>query len=66
MSRPKCDRAVGRSRCKAWPIWKVREPGDRMERNWLYACGRHLNSVAKECAFEAGDKLDLVRILDDR
>jgi hypothetical protein len=43
----------------------MREPGDQSERNWLYACGRHLSAVAKECTYQAGDRLDVVRVLGE-
>ena len=62
MSRRKCDGGPPGLWCRTWPAWKVRHKGDSLERNWLYACGRHLNQVAQEWAWDAGEKLDLVRI----
>lgn len=65
MNRPKCDGGPFGRECYAWPLWKVRNEGDRLDRNWLYACGRHLNQVAKDWAPEVGGKLDLVRVSSD-
>jgi hypothetical protein len=64
ISRPRCDVFSG-VKCDADPTWKVREPGSTLARNWFYACGRHLHSVAKECAPHAGSTLDLVRVTED-
>lgn len=58
--RPRCE--GGGARCQTWPTWKIREPGDSLERNWVYACGRHLHQLAAEGKVEAGDRLDLVRV----
>lgn len=63
--RPKCDGGALGRQCRAHPAWKVRNRGDSLERNWLYACGRHLNQVARDWAPEAGTKLDLVRVRSD-
>lgn len=65
MSRPGCDGGRPGVLCDTWPAWKVRHKGDGMERNWLYACGRHLNQVAQDWASEAGTELDLVRVRSD-
>lgn len=65
MNRPKCDGGTLKRGCGTWPTWKVRSKGDKAERNWLYACGRHLNRVAKDWATEAGSELDVVRVLSD-
>ena len=66
MSRRGCDGIVPNwGACRTWPAWKVRAKGDTMERNWLYACGRHLNQVAQEYGSEPGDELDLVRVRPD-
>ena len=51
--------------CPTWPTWKIRAAGDRLERNWVYACGRHLNSAALECASDVGVRLDVVRVRSD-
>lgn len=59
--RPRCDGGK-RAKCQAWPMWKIREPGDKLDRNWVYACGRHLNQIAAEEKAEAGDRLSLVRV----
>jgi hypothetical protein len=65
MSRPKCEGGISGLRCYAWPLWKLRDEGDTLERNWLFACGRHLNQIAREQAVHAGMKLDLIRIHSD-
>ena len=65
MSRPECDGGTLARGCKVWPAWKVRTKGEVLERNWLYACGRHLNQVATEWGPEAGDEIDLVRVRTD-
>ena len=65
MNRPKCDGGTPSIRCGVWPTWKVRAKGDKAERNWLYACGRHINQVAKDWAPEAGCQIDLIRVLSD-
>lgn len=62
MSRRKCDGGTPARGCSTWPTWKIREPGDSLDRNWVYACGRHLHQLAAEEKAEAGDRLDLVRV----
>lgn len=63
MNRPKCQPLVGT--CPSLPLWKMRSPGDSMERNWTFACGRHLNQIASDQAFDSGMKMDLVRVKGD-
>lgn len=63
MSRPGCE-PLGKT-CPAPAVWKTREPGDSMERNWVFSCGRHLNQIASDQAFDAGMQLDLVRVKAD-
>ena len=63
MNRPNCEPLVGT--CPSWPLWKIRRPGDSSERNWTFACGRHLNQIAGDQAFDAGMQLDLVRVMGD-
>jgi len=46
--------------CGRHPAWAVREKGDRMERNWSFACAQHLNRVA--CQYGERAEIDLVRI----
>jgi hypothetical protein len=65
MSRRMCDHTSTGLQCRTWPAWKVRAKGDSLERNWLYACGRHINRLAQDWASEAGDQLDLIRIRSD-
>lgn len=63
MSRAKCDGGPRRA-CTVRPTWKIREKGDRLERNWFYACGRHLHFAADEMTGgeQGGPGIDLVRI----
>lgn len=63
MSRPKCEPLDGA--CPSPAVWKTREPGDHLERNWVFSCGRHLNQVAGDQAFDSGMRLDLVRLKAD-
>jgi len=62
VSRPKCD---AERPCSTWPTWKIRHKGDQLERNWLFACGRHLHQIAIDYAVYAGTELDLVRVKSD-
>jgi hypothetical protein len=43
----------------------MRRPGDSLERNWTFACGRHLNQIASDQSFDVGMQLDLVRVKGD-
>jgi hypothetical protein len=62
-SRPGCDGGPLGS-CRIRPTWKLREKGDKLERNWFFACGRHLHYTAEEIAGDeqGGPGLDLIRI----
>lgn len=44
-----------RTPCPRRPAWKAREKGDHLERNWVYACPRHLHHI---CA-EHGERADI-------
>jgi hypothetical protein len=44
-----------RTPCPRRPVWKARVKGDRLDRNWVYACARHLHTV---CA-EHGERADI-------
>ncbi|MFE4867760.1 hypothetical protein [Streptomyces sp. NPDC056682] len=61
MSRPKCEGGETRE-CRHWPVWKLREKGDTLERNWFFTCGRHLHRVAADIAYDVGLELELIRI----
>lgn len=57
----KCEGGTRKSGCPAYPLWKVRAKGDKLERNWFYACGRHINEIARD----TGRKLDMEFIAHD-
>jgi hypothetical protein len=66
VTRPKCDGGP-RGDCATWPTWKIREKSDTSDRNWFYACGRHLHFAADEMTGgeQGGPGIDLVRIRTD-